>query len=246
MRALNSASWADTKDLERLRGINTLPLGSRHVPLNHGDVLAKFWEGMKECGMTVATDRGMLSPDTYKYMYVAELANQGMRDKSMTFNIGFINYNNKQRSFRVLAGERVFVCSNEMFSGEVKESKRKHTKNAWEVLREKMSAGFDMFKKFTDARKTEIDRLKALAFPDVSLGAAVLELHRKSGLGNTDIDRIIKEWDAPTFDYGVDKNTAWNFQNACTFVIKENVSDPLRRVALHEDIRHAIEAAVKV
>lgn len=243
MRVCNAKNWEtlDVAKFPMLKNIKVKPLGNRHVPVNHGEALEIFKNRMTEHKFTPSKEVGLLSPDRLKFVYISEVVNEG---NEYAFNLGFVNYNNKARSLEVISGEKVFVCSNEMYSGIVQESRRRHTTNVWSVIESKFEIGINQFSEFIEARRTQINRLKDVKFNDARLGQAILHLHRFSSLGNTDIGRIVTEWDHPSFDYGTHRQSAWNFQNACTYVIKENIEDPLRRITVCKDVEAAISEVV--
>ncbi len=244
MPVINEKGWTEIVDVDNLRTVNTRPLGRRHVPVNHGEALDIFRNVLSDKDITAKSESGLLSPDDYKYVYVMQVEVAGIKD--YIFNLGFINYNNKQKSMTVIAGETVMVCSNECYTGIIKESRRKHTNNVFEDIRDKFNIGVEYFKRFKEQRYTEINTLKKQEFGDRQVADVVLNMHRKSLMANTNIDRIIKEWDKPTFDYGTGGNTAWDFLNASTYTFKEYVRDPLQRITLTNEVSEYINETCSI
>jgi hypothetical protein len=233
---INACQWEEITDINRLQKIEVNPLGPRHKPLNHGLALELFKDKLLDKGIEYEGEKGLMSPDTLKYAYVVNITH----NKEFSFCFGFVNYNNRQKCFTIIAGERVMVCSNEMFTGQIQESKKRHVNSLLGEIDAKMDLGLDYFNKFKDKRVDEIGVMKKREFGEPQLGKVVLNMHRNTTMSNTDIDRVIGEWDNPTYDYGVSKNTAWSFQNACTHVFKKMTS-PLAVIDLNVKLKEMID-----
>lgn len=231
MGILNGANWIECIDEDYLDGVITKPTGPRHVPINHGFALRMFRNKLRDAEIPIKREYGFLSPATtakgsseikepegMKYMYAVETLHSFNGGR---FTIGFVNFNNGKKSFIGLAGERVTVCSNEMVTGLIVESKRKHTMNARGELSEKMDAVIDKFFKFVDDRSLEIRSLQNTQIGKTSLALLVLCLHEKTPIAPSTIGQIIKEFREPQYDYQCGGSSLWDFQNACTTVFKK-------------------------
>ncbi len=209
----NEKNWDEVIDIEYLNSIPLTSLGNRHKPVSHGLLLGKFKSKMLECNFLPNNQVGLLSPDKLKYIYLVELPTfNGFYD----FKFGFLNYNNRQYSFTGLAGERVFACSNGCYSGLLKSSRRKHTKNILEDIDYKIEDIFSAFFDFKTKRKYEIDMMRHITLTPRNIASFVLELHRNSSLSGSTIGQIID-----TFDSGDYDRTAWGFFNAGTEALKK-------------------------
>lgn len=222
---LNQAKWTDVSDVNYLSNIIPQALGNRHAPICHGDILGEFKNKMDNRGLNVNREQGLLSQDELKYVYVADIASE---IDDLTFTVGFINFNDRSKSFTGLVGERVFVCSNEMFQGEMIESKRKHTTNVLSVLDEKLETILDAFNPFRDKRLREIGHLKSTCASQENISRVTYEMLRNGTLSNTDIKRFVDEWENPRHEDFAERNF-WSLQNAGTEIMKRTKS-PIRRV----------------
>lgn len=213
----NDAKWEETCNLDYLLSIDNPSLGDKHYPLNHGEVLETFRLRLRTKGVKIVKELGMLNEDQTRYIYTAELA----PILGVAYTIGFVNYNDKTKSFTGIAGEKVMVCSNQMITGQVVESKRKHTKYANSELVEKCDIIIDHFIKFKDKRQATINNMKKNHITDAMLGRYILKVHRNTTIAGSTIDQVIREYDAPTYSYGTDGDTLWDLQNAFTTVFKK-------------------------
>jgi len=242
---MNAKNWDEITDIANLKTINTPPRGPRHRPVNHGEVLEVFKERMDNGNVRFTNEVGLVSPDKYKFVYLVDVKTGDPDTKrDYTFSLGFINYNNKQKSLTVIAGEKVFVCSNEMFSNQMEDTRRRHTENIFRDISDKFDTGVNYFSDFVETRQQGITTCKNTEFDEKDLGKTILNYHRRSAIGNTCINRIIKEWDEPSYDYGTGGGTVWDFQNSVTHVLKD-VTDPLSRMNLQRDTQVYLDEVLK-
>ena len=239
MQVINEKGWRETTDDKMLLDIETIPLGERHVPVNHGEVLNMFREELNSREVNIQRESGLLSDDNLKYVYTVEVTDDAT-DSSYCFTLGFVNYNNKQKSFTMLAGEKVFVCSNEMYVGELNTTRRRHTTNIMFDLDYKLQEGFERYEHFTDVRCREIDVMREQNVSEELFGKIIVDMHRNNVMSNTNIGKLVEEWDEPTFEYEGGQSTMWDFQNCATHVAKR-ISNPLQRIETTSKLQEQIQ-----
>ena len=232
----NGKNWRPTIDVSELHDVMTDPQGPRHMPINHGHILEMFKEKIAADGIVIGEEQGLLSKDLFRYFFVAEVSDSMLPD--LNFNLGFINFNDRSCSFTGLAGERVFACSNMQFSGKTIDIRRRHTTNVLSELSDKIDAIIARFKQFQRTRSEEIGSLKDCGFDDDNVAHCVLEMHRKTWMSNSDIGRVVAEWDAPTFSEFEDR-TAWSFNQAVTHILKKT-DNPVRLVQINNQVQDII------
>lgn len=230
MSIRNDAKWNVITDEKRLIKINTPSLGSRHLPVNHGKVLNMFRKHLKN---RIENEQGLLSPDNMKYIYHVEISSK-IGDKDYKFCLGFINYNNRHKAFTIIAGEKVMVCSNEMFTGELQSLSKRHTPNIEDEIENTIINGIEYSNKFFEKRRLLIDFMKNRKVLEPELGLVVLKLHKNPYTSSTFIDNTIKEFYNPTFKYEGVKNSLWNLQNAFTHINKYGYNEDRRIVKQKE------------
>jgi len=236
--SINGANWFETVDQDYLKGVRNPSLGNRHLPINHGDVLEMFQMKAQAQGMTLGDASGYLSPEQDKFIYVAEV-NANIH---MTFAIGFINFNDRSRSFTGLAGEKVFTCSNCQFGGVFAPSKTRHTLNVEDRLDTKVDAIFDQYNAYEAELKKEQGFLTETQIDDAKLGKVLVEMGREKVFGATNIMRIIEEYDKPTFNDGDAPANGWRLNNAVTHTLKK-IKNPIQNI---DSGNHARQVILKV
>ena len=216
-----SANWLEISNIEQLKNVNNPSLGNRHVPVNHGEVLEMFIDKAKSKGLTLSAESGYLSPNTDKFIYVAEV----LIEKEIAYSIGFINFNDRSRSFTGLAGERVIRHANVCFGGVFQPSRTRHTTYVEERLDDKVESIFECYDACVDRMKASMGFLKQRVIDDASLGKVLVNLHRSEMLGATNLQRVIQEFDSPKFEDG-DTPNGWQLQNSFNSVLKR-VKNPI-------------------
>lgn len=224
-RICNDNSWTNTTNMDMLRAIAAKPMGPRHNPVNHGEVLERFSARAEHAGVKVTAQQGLLSPDKKRYMYVADIAYDSL-NSDFAFTVGFINFNDRTRSFTTIAGQRVFVCSNLCITGTLEDERTRHSTNVDGRLDGRIDNAFSKFDEMFRVQMGNVDKMKATKLTDELLGKFVLEGTRQDLFGATNIRRVIAEVDKPTLN-NIHDDSAWRLHNAYTWIIKENVKNPI-------------------
>lgn len=239
----NQKHWEVTTNPTYLNSFPLVKMGARHNPIAHGNVVERFNERLDNRGLKTVNQVGMLSRDHLKYVYVVDIVEENCHD-DFTFTVGFVNYNNCQKAFTGIYGERVFICSNEMYRGEDIETRRKHTSKLDVILTDKIDGIIEHFFDFQKQRLIEIERLKNCKFTDRMLADSVLAMTRANVVGNTNILNVVREFDQPKYEEFHDRN-AWHFQQAFTETLKK-IDDPTRRMVATNKMRDIISTVTKI
>lgn len=238
----NSMNWLKTVDMDQLRGIEARSMGPRHNPVNHGEMLERFKTRGAFNGVEITDEQGLLSPDGKRFMYVAE-TRYDSANLDFSFTVGFINFNDRSRSFTGLAGQQVFVCSNLCITGMINESRTRHSTNVENRLDEKMDTVFAQFGNMRKIQLANVDAMKATKLTDELLGKFVLWSTRKRFMGSTNLTRIINEVDRPTLNNRND-TSLWRLHNAATYVIREQINNPVLAVESTKRVNDGIMALI--
>lgn len=236
----NSSKWiADSiTDVGYLKGIEPAILGKRHMPVNHGVIVDKFHDATAAAGLEIVNERGKLSKDLARYIYMADIKDDA---KDFTYTLGFVNYNDETKAFQGLLGTNVFVCENGCIHGTVIPSIQRHTTNNINYIGDKVNTIVDKYLATRGVIGDEIVALKNCKLTDDLVGKYILNLHREGSLGATNIFRITDELENPTLNSKTD-NTAWRLMNAATYVSTHMVGkdNPMAKVetskVMHDEL----------
>lgn len=221
----NDRGWTNTTNIDQLRSIQALSEGPRHRPMNHGEVVERFLSKADSAGVKIEGQTGLLSPDGKRYMYVADIAYDSL-NSDFAFTVGFINFNDRTRSFTPIAGQRVFVCSNLTITGELEGSRTRHSTNVDGRIDNKIDDAFSKYDEMFRIQMGNVDAMKAERLTDELVGKFMLEATRREVMGAANLRRVVQEIDKPTLN-NVNDNSAWRLHNAASYVLRENIRNPL-------------------
>lgn len=241
MKTSNSKGWIATIDANELDS-EVISLGKRHSPVKHSQVLEMFKEKLELTGFSTTLEKGFLSRDYKKFMYVADIKSNSFSARDYTWTAGFCNFNDERKAFTPIFGETVFVCTNQMIRSENFNLKTRHTgdvsKRISNLLDDSMVRANDYFNK----RANEINRLKETevkSFKDIVLKMISSEAAESIKF----LKDFINEFENPRHNEFKSKSL-WSLQNAYTEVLK-TVSNPVRRVELGNKFGTVLQAELK-
>lgn len=218
MKTKKDRIWNECTDVNVLKVISTPSLGIRHTPVNHGEVLKEFRDQLYYKNYTIDNEYGYVSPNKMIYFYIASIHDS----KNM---VGFINYNNKLKSFKCIVGRRY---NDHNIAISIPNSvKCRHTASVWPGIAENIQGVID---KFSDTNDLNIFDSDKKCSPD-SVGYYIIEILRKCPyISNSDVHRIIDEWDKFK-----DEKTVGNFIK-CVVNVIERITNPVSRLEIMDSV----------
>ena len=230
MSKIEAAGWMKVIDIENLKNIKHAPQGPRHVPVPHYDAIVSFRDQLAEHNIQVLSETIVLSPDTFRLMYLADIAAKDTDE--YVYQVGFINNNDRSKAFTGLAGTKVFINNAQMHYSDGS-YKTRHTTNVREMLYERNAHIIRWFEEFYAEQTGRIEAMKNTEVTDEILGAVVLSyIRNRYTLSSTNIKNIVKEFDDPKYDE-FKPRTLWSLQNTTAEVFKK-VKSPLLKLEVME------------
>ena len=230
MSKIEAAGWMKVTDIENLKNLNHIPQGPRHVPVPHYAALVSFRDQLAEHNIQVLNETIVLSPDTFRLMYLADIAAKDTDE--YVYQVGFINNNDRSEAFTGIAGTKVLMNSAQMHYSDGS-YKTRHTTNVREMLYERNAHIIRWFKEFYAEQTGRIEAMKNTEVTDEILGAVVLAyIRNRYTLSSTNIKNIVKEYDDPKYDEFKARNL-WSLQNTTAEVFKK-VKSPLLKLEVME------------
>ena len=218
--------------------------GPRHVPVSHALILEKFRTTCNNRGLMLFNERGALSKDGDRYMFVADVVPEVGNANEYHLSVGFRSFNDESACFQMSCGTNVMICSNGLQTSCIIPSRKKHTNSINELLDSKIDIGLERFRH--DAHETEenIAFMKSVPYSDEILGKLIIALGRSGRIGNTNIMKILAEVDKPSYNDNND-NSAWRIMNACTTVTTHRLTNPLAALdtskLMHDELMKIIK-----
>ena len=241
MSKIEAAGWMKVTDIENLKNIEHTPQGPRHVPVPHYDAIISFRDQLAEHNIQVLNETIVLSPDTFRLMYLADIAAKDTDE--YVYQVGFINNNDRSKAFTGLAGTKVFINNAQMHYSDGS-YKTRNTTNVREMLYERNAHIIRWFEEFYAEQTGRIEAMKNTEVTDEILGAVVLSyIRNRYTLSSTNIKNIVKEYDDPKYDE-FKPRTLWSLQNTTAEVFKK-VKSPLLKLEVMEIFGETIDKFIK-
>jgi len=215
-------------DLDMIRDIKApAPTDSWH-PISHRQAFDLTVDALDRHGMEITGAEFGLAGKTGIERFFGALdvraREDGHRNPDFSMSIGIGNSIDKSFPYRLVGGERVFVCSNLMFSGDFS-VKRKHTSQIMEQLPELIDANIGSYlSRFVD-REAEIARWKETEIGDQEAAYTIMEAIRNRAVISKQAERVYNEWREPRHPEFKDR-TVWSLQNAFTEIQKTRAAEP--------------------
>jgi len=205
----------------------SLPLKTEsYTPIPHYDFIKNMQERISEKGYEI-TDKKYWNNAVGSKLIGRYTLNHIESDLAM--NIGFRNSYDKSMAAGFALGATVLICSNGMISGE-HALYRKHTGEANEEMNifitQSLNKSVENFDRLVNSKNIMKETIFDKSTINELIGRLVLE---DETLRLEQLSIVKNEWHSktPTFDYGVEKNSAWNIYNLCTYAIDRNTHPTL-------------------
>ena len=225
---IHAAHPADNASADLIRSINAPePTASWH-PIRHADALDLTVQALENRNMEVTNEQFGLAGPTGRERFFGVLdikpKDHPVVSDDFTMSIGVGNSIDKSFPYRLVGGERVFVCSNLTFCGDFSVS-HKHTsqilKNLPGLIEEQVG---NYLNSFID-REKEIVRWKEIEIGDQHAAHTIMEAIKNRAISNQLAVKVYDEWRTPRHAEFKDR-TVWSLQNAFTEIQKERRIEP--------------------
>lgn len=221
--------WTNVTSMDQIANLEHKPQGPKHVPIPHKYAVEFFRERLAANKIEVEKEKILLSPDTYRLIYLADVKPAGETvNNEFAFSVGFINNNDRTMAFTGIAGTRVFVNSAEFYVSQ-DAFKTRHVSTVYELLSERVASIMTWFKDYYQEQTGKIEKMKATTVTDEMLGQLVLKYIRaRYILSSTNIKRVVSNYDKPKYDEFKPRNI-WSLRNTTNEVFSK-IKSPMFRL----------------
>ena len=229
--------------LEEIRDLpKPEPLGRRHFPRPHAEVIDRMIGGLQDFGLkpNLEKARWALAHEGAQCFGVLPVTNGLQTGDDWGFMFGLRLSTDRSLAAGILAGDNVFVCDNLAFRAEVK-AQHKYTRFMRDHIGGRLQDMLAEWYKIAQVLKGDIDWLKGREITVQERDHALIRLVRCDIVNPTQIPRILEECDAPKHAE-FKEPTAWAFRNNVTEILKELSANNLmtRTQRLNTVIKHAL------
>lgn len=222
----------DTVNRNALSGVVLPPETETYQPIGHDWLLNNLEDGLRNMGLGFGSEHHGLSHDGSRYFGLVEIVGLAANDDYSTL-MGVRNSLDKRFGAQVAFGNQVMVCANLQFYGNYMIG-RKHTPN---IMTDLPNIIEGVFERIPDMNRLQDQRIEAYRETSLSISDAdhaIIEMYRNGGINTARIEKVVKEFDNPTFEHG--DRSVWRLMNAATQAMKGmNIHElPQRTIRVQE------------
>lgn len=199
--------------------------GRMHHPVAHVSVVEAIDRASRARGLEITREEfalqrgGDMVFGIFDFQALGAGPDLKVTDKDGGFSLGFRGSNDRQMSLQMVAGRRVFVCDNLIFSGDMFAMRRKHTSGL--ELDEEVGEGIDRYLVHCGRLNKEIARLRANPLHDDDAKRLIFDAFAERVLPVTHFPKVVTNYFDPD-DEMVDcqPRNRWGLHNAFTREIR--------------------------
>jgi hypothetical protein len=199
-----------------------------YAPISHAHFVDVVQDQLDDIGFRFADSAFGVTKDGARFFGLAELAYaDSEKNNRNALTVGFRSSLDKSIAPSLAFGSRVFVCDNLAFSGEIVISRKQTT----HIARDFPARVRDVVARLSIARARQDDRFdtyQSTVLSAVDAEHGMIELLRRGAINTSRMEKLVSEWDSPSFDHG--GPSVWRLFNAATETLKESpIADITRR-----------------
>ncbi len=188
-----------------------------HVPVPHYALLDLVDKELHHKGIEIIEDEHILDNNGDRYFGLFALKST---DSLQHTFLGLRNSHDKSVSAGIITGQRVFVCSNLMFDGEVKLGLR-HTLNVQSKLPFMIEDAISRAINITSFQKERLDNYRTTKLSNNQAENLIIQMWRRGAIPAAAISKIVQEWEQPSHkEFLEDGCSLWRLQNSATEVLR--------------------------
>lgn len=211
-----------------LAQIQTPRSTSTWYPVPHLTVANTAIETLQDAGYTVRSERWTLSKNDQRLFGVVDLtlplARWDSPGRGATVSLGIRSSYDKRLPLGIVAGSRVFVCSNLAFAGDIS-YKRKHTRFGLNDFRNQVESAIERLPQYQSLESQRIESWVKYELTTTQRDALILALIDIGVIGIRSIRAVLNELKQPTFEDFDGKPTIWSTFNVITTAMRQRAND---------------------
>lgn len=210
--------------------LETQPLpvhGKSYTVISHKEVIDNAMSLLNTSGFSIIKEvyRSNMNANVAQGIYYLRPKNPdntAMKEEELGMMFAWTNSYDKSTRFQCSVGAYVKVCGNGMVAGDMMNYNRKHTGTANMDTKVHMSDQIKSAEKYYNRLIADKEYLKTITLDCKEQSELVGRLFIDEDLLDTQqVSMTKKEMDKPSFDYGVNTNSAWSFYNHITHALKK-------------------------
>jgi|TARA_R110002153_G_scaffold19018_2_gene65649 hypothetical protein len=202
--------------------------GKSYTVISHKEVIDNTMNLLSASGFSITKEvyRSNMSANVAQGIYhirpINPIDNSIETEEELGMMFSWTNSYDKSTRFQCAVGAYVLVCSNGMVAGDMMNYNRKHTGTANMDTKIHMSDQIKNAEKYYKRLISDKDYLKTVTLSCKNQSELIGRLFIDEDLLDTQqVSMVKKEMEKPSFDYGVNSESAWAFYNHVTHALKK-------------------------
>jgi hypothetical protein len=196
-------------------------------PIPHETLLNQVTNCLRRFGYKIEQENHTLTTDGHRYFGVLDFSRKDDDQRDYRLSVGLRNSHDKRFSAGVVAGHRVLVCSNLMFSGVISVG-RKHTRFISTDLPGLVRDAISRLADLSRAQDVTIGRYKNTQVSTKQVHDLLVRSVDCGVIPGSWIPKVAQEYRHPSHDEFATSSNLWRLQNAYSEVWRD---DSLHRIA---------------
>lgn len=205
--------------------VQTPSAEGRWFPIPHDLFLNQIHRGLEALNFNVTKEQYALAKEGNRMFGILDLYSPRT---DRTTILGLRNAHDRSFAAEIIVGNRVFVCDNLAFSGQIK-TIRRHTTNIERDLPRLIDLSLGKLTAFETAQDNRIEIYQHTNLSTRQINHLLMETLRAQIVAGSTIPKIIQEFDHPSFPEFKETSAMWRLYNAITFHLKNQAMDILPR-----------------
>ncbi len=203
-------------DFDEVSAVETPAPTATHFPISHAAFAQTVCDSLDAVGMTIEDcQHGLWGENGERYFALARLQD---RTSDYSTVVGFRNSHDKKFSAQMSLGNRVFVCDNLSFFGDVVLA-RKHTRYVVRDLAGLVHRATNRMVNMADAQRRTIELYKEAPMVDMQFHDLAIRSVDTGVMPASKLPKVLHEWRDSEHTEFHDR-TCWSAFNAFTEVMK--------------------------
>lgn len=196
-------------------------------PVPHIDVADNTISALQDAGYTIKSERWTLAKSDQRLFGVVDLslplARWDSPGRGVSISLGIRSSFDRRIGYGIVAGSRVFVCSNLAFAGDIS-YKRKHTRHGLSDFRGQIESAIERLPQYQAMESQRIESWMNFELSTEQADALTLALFESGTLGLRQFKPVMEELRRPSFDDFQGKLTVWSLFNRITTALRARAS----------------------
>ena len=221
------------------------PSGRFHKIYPFSEYVEDIHDSLRRHGISVSDEQYVLSHGAQRMFGLMTIETQ---EKDWKLALGVRGSHDKSVARGIALGTNVMVCSNLCFSGELFMDKAKQTLFNGDKIKSIIDVAISVIPNALQEQKYQFFLYKGTELPEEEINTIIAEAFRQGYITGTQMGRVIREYDNPTYPEHNTAGNLWKLFNAFTQAIKPtgNGVDMNTVVRRTTGVTKVINAAISV